>query len=368
LPRIATLLIVSLICTLCAATAGSGPSVGRIVEPSGDAPAEIAAGDSFRAIARLRLPLTPPPGVQQPRVWEGWRVLLSRRVEITLDGASSLIEFPARLVRIRPREEDRYSITAETPPWLPPGRYDLAITGPGFEGLAAESIVVVGEGREAHAARAEWRMSGDATAELVRVGPRGGVVVLEVVAPDTSLGLRATSVDDATGERRRATLVAATWTSAPGPSGRGRARLLRYAVELPRVWRGEVHGFTVELERVAGSECRSRIRWGTTSERVGPTEWRELYFEGLDDPVSIAWDFGDGEHGVGRRVRHRWIFSDEAQVSATGFDRIGTACSATTSAGVELEASRGCGCASAGRHARLGGLLGFFLSVALPRE
>ena len=66
---------------------------------------------------------------------------------------------------------------------------------------------------------------------------------LEVVTPGASPGLRATSVDDATGERRRLTLVGATWTSAPGPTGGGTARLLRFIVDLPRVWRGEVHGF-----------------------------------------------------------------------------------------------------------------------------
>ncbi|MBW2277542.1 MAG: hypothetical protein JRF63_08630, partial [Deltaproteobacteria bacterium] len=351
---------------LVPAFVGSGPSVGRIVEPTAAAPVEILAGEPLRAIARLRLPLTPPPGVQQPRVWEGWEVRLSRRVEVVLDGASPLLEFPARLLRIRPDEGDRYSITVDTPPWLPPGRYDLAIAGPGFEGLAVDSVVVKGAGVQANAERAEWRLLGEATAELVRAGDGADVVAFEVVLPAAGAGLLATGVDRATGSRQELELVGATWTTAPGPGGKGRARLLRFLLDLPRQQRGEVRGVRVELERVAGSSCRPEIRWSAVAKHVGPTEWRELIFDGLDQPVSIIWDFGDGEHVQGRRARHRWIFSSKVPVSATGFDRVGVACSATTSADSELVPARGCDCSAVGRGVDPTSLLDFFLSAALP--
>jgi hypothetical protein len=359
--------------TLAAGPAGSGASTGRIVAPTAESPARVDPGAALSAIVRLRLPLTPPPGVQQTRAWEGWTIRLSRRVAVAIDGAPTSVDFPARLVRIRPDEGDRYSVTAEAPAWIPPGLYDLAIEGPGFEGLAAESVAVSGARGFGEGDPDEWRQRDDGRIDLVRLGGGQGEAVLEVAAPASGPGLRA--VASAAGEpaRRPLELIGATWTTAPGPEGRGDARLLRFRLAPPVVKPGDEAAVSVALERVEATGCRPGIEWIVDAEQVGPTEWRELAFVGVEDPVSVVWDFGDGDSGIGRRVRHRWIFTDDARVSATGFDRVGIACTATTTADGVLTPRRGCGCSAVGGGARrargrAGTLLGFFLSVALARE
>lgn len=354
------LLVISVL--LAPAPAGGGANVGRIVEPTADSPLEIGAGDPLQAIARLRLPLTPPPGVQQPKAWDGWTVRLSRRVDLALGGVSPVIDYPARLLRIRPAGGDRYRITAEPPPWLPPGRYDLAIDGPGFEGLSAEAVVVRREGESRPSPQGGWRPRGEQVVDFV--GPTSGDErsLLEVAVPADGSGFRAVSAAPNDLPRSSFHLVDALWTTAPGADGTGNARLLRFAVG----------GTSVRIERVPGRRCRAEIRWIDGTGNADPTEWRELELGGIEDPVTVVWDFGDGEHGVGRRVRHRWIFSSEAHVSATGFDGLGVPCTATARVSGNLAPRRGCGCSVAGRSNRrqtgASGLLDFFLSVTLARE
>jgi hypothetical protein len=260
-----------------------------------------------------------------------------------------------------------------TPPWIPPGLYDLAITGPGFDGLAAESVVVSNARESGAKGRTEWRLRNDRWVDLVRHDGGDGAAVLEVTAPAGGPGVRAFVSGATGGERRPAELIAATWTTAPGADGRGAARLLRFRLDPPQEKPGDFAVAAIELERVEAAGCRPGIEWAADSERSGPTEWRELAFEGLEDPVSVVWDFGDGDYGIGRRVRHRWIFTEDARVSATGFDRAGTACTATTTAAGALTPRRGCSCSSIGglgfrSSERATTLLGFFLSVARSRE
>lgn len=368
--------LLAVLSMLAPVAAVSGPSSGRIVSPTEESPVRLEAGAAFSATVRLRLPLTPPPGVQQPRAWKGWEIRLSRRVQVTLDGASPVLQFPARLVRIRPVEGDRYSVTAETAAWIPPGRYDLEIDGPGFEGLSAAAIVLSDSGEEGAADQGEWRMRGEHTVELARRGAGRGPMVLEVSVPAGGPGVRATASVGEGSPPRPLELIGATWTTAPGPDGSGSARLLRFGIDLPGEAQRDTLGLTVELERAPATRCRPEIEWTAGAERSGPTEWRELAFVGLEAPVSVVWDFGDGDFGEGPRVRHRWIFTEDAQVSATGFDRVGAACTATTSARGVLAPRRGCSCSPIGHSGARGalsrmapgGLLGFFLSLALPGE
>lgn len=351
------------------ASVGGAASTGRIIEPTSAAPAQLRAGDTLRAVAKLRLPLTPPPGVQQPDVWKGWRVRLARRVAIALDGASPVVEYPARLLRIRPDRGDRYVITATTPPWLLPGQYDLTIEGPGFEGLAAGAVIVTDSRGEGGGPRGEWRLRHGAIAELTWVGSWSGRAAFEVVVPGVRVGLRATVERGDTRPRQLLELDAASWTTAPGANGEGAARLLRFRLDPPLDRTADSGKLAVDLERVDTGACRAEIRWSESSNRAGPTDWRELSFRGVDDAVSILWDFGDGDHGAGRNARHRWIFDERSRVSATGFDRYGAACTAETMATGQLASGRGCGCTPIGRRrAAAPDLLGFFLSVALARE
>jgi hypothetical protein len=335
-------------------TADAGANVGRIVEPTAESPAGVEPGGMVHAVARLRLPLTPPPGVQQSKAWEGWSVRLVRRVGIALKGANPILDYPARLVRIRPVEDDRYRISSETPPWLPPGRYDLVIEGPGFEGIAEESVVVRCAEEPSPSPEIELREQGARTLELVNSGAEPRQVVFEVVAPAKGPGLRA-AVASANGPLPpTAELVDALWTTAPQVDGAGRARLLRFRVRVPAA-------------ADAGPACGTSIRWVGEDDGSTPTAWRELELDGSGAPVSVVWDFGDGHYGAGRRVRHRWLMSGQTRVIATAFDGFGMPCTATTAASGILAPRRGCSCGATGS-VPAQGILGFFLSSTLAWE
>ena len=78
----------------------TGPSVG-IVLPDKRAPAERVT-DLLEVQVRLRLPLTPPPGVQQPAALKGWRVILARRDILTPRGERTAARYALPVMRLRP--------------------------------------------------------------------------------------------------------------------------------------------------------------------------------------------------------------------------------------------------------------------------
>jgi hypothetical protein len=350
------------------AVAPGAANVGRIVAPTAEAPRTVEPGEAFNAVIRLNLPLTPPPGVQQAKAWEGWSVGLARRVDVALGGASPLIGFPARLVRIRPAADDRYRVAAETPPWLPPGRYDLAITGPGFDGIAGESIVVpASRSGAAGDAGLEQRLLAGQEVELLNRGAAPVAGVLEVAIPQAGGGLRAALVDEDSGEAASLPLLAALWTEGRSDGGADRARLLRFAVVVPGA-KGTTPGRSlVRLEDARPASCNASIRLVDEDTPSDPMAWRELEYVG-GEPVTVIWDFGDGQRGAGRRVRHRWLLSTEARVVATGFDRHGSPCTAALEVSGVISGRRSCGCSTVGTLRGPGLLWEFFLSATLFGE
>ncbi len=273
-------------------SAASG-GTARIVSPSGDQPEgllTLGAGDVLAAVIHLRLPLTPPPGVQQPRAWEGWSVRLVRRAHVALRGASRSLEYPARLLRIRPLEDGRYRLSALTLPWMPGGLYDLIIRGPGIEDTARRSVVVRDRG-------------------TVPIG-------FDLVIPGEGPGVFV----EMSGVRTKPRYV--TWAAVP-TEGRAPARLLRFANRPAEDGNGSAE--KIDYLDAPRSGKRIELEMSPSSERVDPVEWYTLTLANPEtfDLVSVAWDLGGENWGDGFRVRHRWIFDDMVKVKATAFDSAG---------------------------------------------
>ncbi len=290
----------------------------RIVLPSGDQPDEIlslGAGDVLTAVIQLRLPLTPPPGVQQPRAWEGWSVRLVRRAHVALRGASRSLEYPARLLRIRPLEDGRYRLSAHTLPWMPGGLYDLIIRGPGIEDTARRSVMV------------RDRVTVPIGFDLVIPGEGPGVFV------------------EMSGVRMKPSCV--TWAAVP-TAGKVPARLLRFAARPAEDGDGSAREMAYRDAPVSAQKIE--LEMSPNSERVDPVEWYTLTFvvpETLD-VVSVAWDLGGGNWGDGFRVRHRWIFDDVVKVKATAFDSAGRPHEGQLQRPIKNPEDRfGCGCSQA---------------------
>ncbi len=286
------MLIAAAMAAVVIPSAASG-GTARIVLPSGDQPdglLSLGAGDVLTAVIQLRLPLTPPPGVQQPRAWEGWSVRLVRRAHVALRGASRSLEYPVRLLRIRPLEDGRYRLSAHTLPWMPGGLYDLIVRGPGIEDTARRSVVVRDRG-------------------TVPIG-------FDLVIPGEGPGVFV----EISGVRTKPLYV--TWAAVP-TEGRVPARLLRFAT-------GPVEDEDGSAQEMAyfdapGSGKRIELEMSPNSERVDPVEWYTLTLVAPEtlDLMSVAWDLGGGNWGDGFRVRHRWIFDDMVKVRATAFDSAG---------------------------------------------
>jgi hypothetical protein len=287
-----SLLVTIAVAAVLMPSAASGDTA-RIVSPSGDQPEgllTLGAGDVLAAVVQLRLPLTPPPGVQQRRAWEGWSVRLVRRAHVALRGASRSLEYPARLLRIRPLEDGRYRLSALTLSWVPGGLYDLIIQGPGIEDTARRSVMVRDRG-------------------TVPIG-------FDLVIPGEGPGV----LVEMSGVRTKPRYV--TWAAVP-TKGRVTARLLRFAVGY--VEDGNDSQQKITYFDAPGNGKKIELGMSPNSERVDPVEWYTLTLANREafDLVSVAWDLGGGNWGEGFRVRHRWIFDDMVQVKATAFDSAG---------------------------------------------
>jgi len=339
-----------------------------IVEPTADAPSRPEPGTELRAIVRLRLPLTPPPGVQQPRAWKGWSVRLVRSAQLALFDADGSVEYPARLLRIRPAGDQLYRVSAKTLPWMAPGRYDLLIDGPGFAGRAAAAVIVPGKGPGEPPPGLEPRLSGEGSSiELRNGGAEPAEQILEVVVPADHPGVRVTR-----GERELAPSYV-TWSRPPAPEAGSAPRLLAFAVEVPGA-SGDAPGIA-HLRSAAVAprgECRLALEWERPATRR-PTEWQTIRADTGDDSQIVIWDYGDGEWGIGSPVRHRWLFDPAVRLRASSLDRYGRVCSAARQLQLDSPTDRaGCGCAQVGarnlgdgRGAGPGDLAGALLGLAL---
>lgn len=293
----------------------------RIVSPASGGVVAAGPGDELAATVALRLPLTPPPGVQQPKIWEGWSVILSREVDRAAATAPKRLEYPCRILRIRPAEGGVYRITSRIPPWVPEAVYDLGISGPGFEDRASSSVRVL--------------------VEKVEKGDRC-VITVTIPAdwPAASVSLEGAEISP----------VQVSWAGAFPETGKGPRVLVFDGAEAGGC--GSAGG-SLEI-RVAKPTPRAepRISVSPWEGALDPVRWYALFIEGGDPALEagIVWDFGDGEWGAGRRVMHRWMFAEEARVKAFAFGRRGDVRGVARRFEVARPLARdgGCGCGEVG--------------------
>jgi hypothetical protein len=144
----------------CAIEDRAGAPAFALVYPRPGLPALVEAGDMLIARVRLPSPLTPPPGVQQPRALTGWHGALvghalaweaiaeleqRHALEVTNvrpDGASSLV----------------YRASLPIPVWVAPGTYDLELTAPGGSDRARALVRVMEAGSNARVAWSDGRV------------------------------------------------------------------------------------------------------------------------------------------------------------------------------------------------------------------
>ncbi|MFO8073965.1 MAG: hypothetical protein R6V85_19045 [Polyangia bacterium] len=339
---------------LAASVESLAERVDRIVSPGPEHPLEVAPGRAFSAVLRMRLPLTPPPGVQQSRAWNGWSAVLTREAAAAFSGAERRLEYQLRLVRVRPRGSGMYRAVLVPPAWIAEGRYDLEIRAPGF-GSRAPRSVIVSRLRQRSARCVE-------TLPLTRTGPgrfeigkRPGACVLEIAIPADAAGV---SVE--LGKRTiEPELVA--WCAVPRSAKGSRDRVLQFFGE-------GIQGGSLTIERVEearGGGCC--IVWAGAEHGAGGIEQLEGVYRRDGESVSIAWDLGDGCWAAGERVRHRWMLDRGARVTATGFDRFGRSCTAVTRAPSGSRPERGgCGCEVAGANRAPGWSWRALIDVLIP--
>jgi hypothetical protein len=314
--------------------------------PAADSPARLAPGDTLELLARLRLPLTPPPGVQQPRIWRGWSVGLRRTVDRAAAGASAVLEYRFRPLRIRPAGENRYRLVAVVPPWLLGGTYDLLLKGPGIEGESREAVVVDD-------------------------GAKPGTVI-DVALPPGSSGVAVSLA----GQPLAARAVALAGSDAEaGPIG---GRVVRFGLPdfaggPPRSGdRRETLARELELLPVGERSCGARVVLGPGSAVLAGDCGGIATYDGDPEALSVIWEIGRRATAAGRRVGLSCVADAGARLEAIGFDGHGRPCRAGLRVPARMPpATAGCGCVA--RPDRTAGLLRtlaaiFCLSAPAARE
>jgi hypothetical protein len=133
----------------------------ELVYPRSGLPALVAAGEALIARVRVPAPLTPPPGVQQPRALLGWRAeLAGHALPVEVGAAAERTAGRAQrhsleVVDVRPDGASTllYRASIPIPAWAAPGTYDLALWAPGGSGRALGVVRVLAPGA---APRVAW--------------------------------------------------------------------------------------------------------------------------------------------------------------------------------------------------------------------
>jgi len=276
----------------------------RIDSPDALDPLRVEPGERMDLWVRLRQPLTPPPGVQQIGVWDGWFVGLRRTVDLAVQGAERTVEYRLRPLRVRPAGGDRYRMTAVAPPWVLAGTYDLLLGGPGVEASSPGALVIAG-------------------------GEEDGVF-LDVTLPPGPSGVSA-FVDGAP-LVPSAVSLAGFGSGAAGAEG----RVVRFAVPgAGDAGLGPVAD-RVALRPVAGRSCHARVALRSDD---------SVAYEGDPGAVAVIWEIGDWATAAGREARLTPALDDGVTIRATGLDGYGRPCRAEQRVpGHAPRAVGGCGC------------------------
>lgn len=321
----------------------------RILSPTAASPALVSGEGVIEIQVRLLLPLTPPPGVQQPKANKGWRVTLILPDAYTLDGRRVACRYEHKVMRLRPVEHDVYRLTVEVMPWLVAGRYDVQVTGPGFFSMRPAALII-GEASSNPGTRV-LSVAAIGSNVLEISNSASSLDTVKIRLNDDFPGIAVRSPE---GEAVPPTDAAfASYSEKHGPRG----TLLSYPVALPSPprpvrWR---------WIRANPRTCGGRIEWREDDEAADTMDWRDLTYLPASSVEKVIWRFGDGRWGVGERIRHRWLLSNEATVTATDFDAQGHRCATTVKKNLNtLRQGIGCTCEAPSAHGGKSPLWGLF--------
>lgn len=331
----------------CPADTNEQAAALGILSPTVGAPVVVGDADILEARIQLRLPLTPPPGVQNPAAVAGWTVTLERHDLITPTGERTRAAYTFPIMRLRPVDaEDVYRITVELVPWLPAGRYDLAITGPGFRAIAPGAVWFDAPPRAIPSA-VEIVPQETGFAVLNKTSRKRSHTLLLALTKKTS-GVHL-FVD---GKRQRPDSASFSSIENNHP---GAGRVLSFSLVLPPTTEGGTSGRRdVRVVPIDATPCGGTIVWPDTEKVAGAIAWRNLRWSSDTSsdppPVAVIWDFGDRRWGIGRSVRHRWLLQNEVAVNGFAIDEFGRTCHATSRYQLNtLKSGRGCSCTAIGR-------------------
>ncbi|MCP4600210.1 MAG: hypothetical protein GY847_06685 [Proteobacteria bacterium] len=310
-----------------------------IISPLASSPARVDPGGLLQAIIRLRLPLTPPPGVQQPAARKGWQASLKRRDTFAKKGESTVIEYTAEVIRIRPNVSKTYRISIELKPWIPGGLYDLSIVGPGFSAEQSGAVMIGKHSSNSRTSGIDITREGINTIEVLNRNPEVYPWTFDLIVPADSPGLVVKM------GKQRLKPKSAVWAEIPHP-GKATRRLLHFEVNLPGTGTSGSKKQTIAWSDVKAGNCRAQVIWDKVQDVIDPMAWIDLEMAtGSFDPTSIIWNFGDGKSDFGTKVRHRFILSNIAEVKAAAFDSFGRVCQVSASSRLNLPLERsGCEC------------------------
>jgi hypothetical protein len=156
----------------------------EIVYPRAGLPALVAAGERLIARVYVPSPLTPPPGVQQPRALTDWGAALVGHAVPAAGGTSpapsSVHRYPLEVVDVRPDGASTllYRASIPIPAWAAPGTYDLELRAPGGEGRARSTVRVLRAGAPP---RVAWLDAADRLLE-----PESAVLPVDVWLPPSA--------------------------------------------------------------------------------------------------------------------------------------------------------------------------------------
>ncbi len=304
------------------------------------------SGGLIQVFVQLRLHLTPPPGVQQPAARKGWRAELVARDAVAPEGETSIITYPARVIRIRPTTEGTYRVSIGLVSWILPGLYDLRVIGPGFSAEQPRAVVVGGIAGTATTDETTLVRTGDDTIVIRNTGPDPASFSFKLIVPTSSPGL---AVRFAGGKREPIRPDAVSWVEPNDGKGTKR-KVLHCTVVVPGLGAEGPGQRIINWSSVDAVPCGARVSWPGENTGIDPMEWTDLEMV-VDhfNPVTVIWDFGDGESGVGQKTRHRFMLVKTATVEATAFDAHGRECRASAVAGINMPLERTrCDCKAVG--------------------
>lgn len=351
---------------ICVSAMGSGDGV---FEPEEDQFVLAEPGGVFSVIVRLRLPLTPPPGVQQHQAKAGWRAQLIGSA-LTPDAPTARVEYSLKVVKIRPERKDSYRVVLMTLPWILPGTYDLELRGPGYHDDFSHAVRVTGGVSKDESPRVFYEMRDKGQLRALVAG--AGRWVFDVAVPQGGSGVKVAL------DGRALDPIAVAWRTID-ESDAALEPVLRFMVNMEDIGRTTKYAneMTVlapmEIESpsahrlsfssVPSLSCRGHITGNRSVSGRRRLLSEKLTFSGQgDDFLAVAWVFGDGKVGLGNPVRHRFLLGDRSNAKAIGADKYGRTCRGSWRPEVPDEREVGCGC-SLWRHPGRGGLAPWICSI-----